>query len=118
MLAPVEELNAETEEWIWDTSAALDVASEAVAGKREVSFSPPISSAGGVVNSVESVVVEMAEIVDTVKTAVLPNSPNALIAGRRCAQQGLSFVWRPWEAKPEICTPRLWTPITLQQTTR
>ena len=38
MLAPVEELNAKTEEWIWDTGAALDVASAAVVGKREVSF--------------------------------------------------------------------------------
>ena len=39
MLAPVEEsADAETEEWIWDTGAALDVASAAVAGKREVSF--------------------------------------------------------------------------------
>ena len=26
-------------------------------------------------------------------------------AGRRCAQQGFSFVWRPWEAKPEIWAP-------------
>ena len=34
MLAPVEELKAETEDWIWDTGAALDVASAAVAGKR------------------------------------------------------------------------------------
>ena len=58
LLAPVEEsANAETEDWIWDTGAALDVASAAVAGKREVSFAPPILSAGGVVNSVESVVV-------------------------------------------------------------
>ena len=37
MLAPVEEsADAETEDWIWDTGAALDVASAAVAGKREV----------------------------------------------------------------------------------
>ena len=43
LLAPVEEsANAETEDWIWDTGAALDVASAAVAGKREVSFAPPI----------------------------------------------------------------------------
>ena len=91
MFAPVEEsANAETEDWIWDTGAALDVASAAVAGKREVSFAPPILSAGGVANSVES------------STAVLPNTPNAPSAGRRCAQQGFSFVWRPWEAKPEI----------------
>ena len=87
LLAPVEEsANAETEDWIWDTGAALDVASAAVAGKREVSFAPPILSASGVVNSVQSVVVEMAEIGDTVKAAVLPNTPNALSAGRRCAQ--------------------------------
>ena len=106
LLAPVEEsANAETEDWIWDTGAALDVASAAVAGKTEVSLAPPILSAGGVVNSVESVVVEMAEIGDTVKAAVLPNSPNALSAGRRCAQQGFPFVWRPWEAKPEIWAP-------------
>ena len=105
MLAPVEELNAETEEWIWDTGAALDVASAPVAGKREVSIAPPILSAGGVVNSVESVVVEMAEIGDTVNAVLLPNTPNALSAGRRCAQQGFSYVWRPWEAKPEIWAP-------------
>ena len=106
ILAPVEEsANAETEEWIWDTGAALDVASAAVAGKREVSFAPPILSAGGVVNSVESVVVEMAEIGDTVKAAVLPNTPNALSSGRRCAQQEFSFVWKPWEAKPKIWAP-------------
>ena len=37
MLAPVQEPNAETEDWIWDTGAALDVASATVAGKREVS---------------------------------------------------------------------------------
>ena len=106
MLAPVEEsADAETEERTWDTGAALDVASAAVVGKREVSFAPPILSAGGVVNAVESVVVEMAEIGDTVKAAVLPNTPNALSAGRRCAQQGFSFVWRSWEAKPEIWAP-------------
>ena len=51
------------------------------------------------------VVVEVAEIGDTVKAAVLPNTPNALCAGRRWAQQSFSFVWRPWEAKPEIWAP-------------
>ena len=102
LLAPVDEVSECRD---WDTGAALDVASAAVAGKREVSFAPPILSAGGVVNSVESVVVEMAEIGDTVKAAVLPNTPNALSAGRRCAQQGFSFVRRPWEAKPEIWAP-------------
>ena len=71
MLAPVEEPNAETEDWIWDTGAALDVASATVAGKREVSSPPLILSAGDVVNSVESVVVKMAEIGGTVKEAVL-----------------------------------------------
>ena len=38
MLASVEELNAETEEWIKGTGVALDVASEPVAGERQVSF--------------------------------------------------------------------------------
>ena len=71
MLAPVEEPNAKTKDWIWDTGAALDVASAAVAGRREVSFAPLILSAGGVVNSVEYVVVKLAEIGDTVKEAVL-----------------------------------------------
>ena len=42
MLAPVEEPNAETEYWIWDTGAAFDVASASVAGKRQVSFTPLI----------------------------------------------------------------------------
>ena len=42
VLAPVEELIAETEEWIWDTSAALVAVSAVVAGNREVSFARPI----------------------------------------------------------------------------
>ena len=65
MLALVEELNAETEEWSRGTCVALDVASTVFAGKRQVSFAPPILRAGGVVNSVESVVADMAEIGDT-----------------------------------------------------
>ena len=102
LLAPVEQRMQRLRIGSWTPAQPL---SAAVAGKREVSFAPPILSAGGVVNSVESVVVEMAEIGDTVKAAVLPNTPNALSAGRRCAQQGFSFVWRPWEAKPEIWAP-------------
>ena len=106
MISRVDEsAEAETEDWIWDTGAALDVAGAEVVGKREVSFAPPILSAGGVVRSFESVVVDMADIGDTVKAAVLPDTPNALSAGRRCAQQGFSFVWRPWEDKPEIGAP-------------
>ena len=27
------------------------------------------------------------------------------VASRRCAQQVFSFVWRPWEVKPEIWAP-------------
>ena len=54
-----------------------------VAGKREVSFAPQILSAGGVVNSVGSVVVEMTEIGDSKKAAVLPNTPNALLCTAR-----------------------------------
>ena len=40
MLALVEELSAETEEWIKGTGVALDAASEAVAGKKQFSFAP------------------------------------------------------------------------------
>ena len=44
LLALVEaSANAETEDWIWDTGAALDVANAAVAGKMEVSFAPPMA---------------------------------------------------------------------------
>ena len=93
------------EEWIWDTGAALDVANADVVGDKVLSFAPPILSAGGVVQSTESVVVPMPEIGDTVKAAVLPNTPNALSVGRRCAMQGYSFTWRPWQAKPEIWAP-------------
>ena len=94
LLAPVEESgNAETEDCIWDTGAALGVASAAVAGKREVSFAPPILSAGGVVNSVESVVVErLAEIRDTVKAAV--GQARDLATGRRSSAPQTSISCR------------------------
>ncbi|CAK0892990.1 unnamed protein product, partial [Prorocentrum cordatum] len=84
----------EFEEWIWD-----------VDGKRDFSTAPPILSAGGVVRSAESVVAPMPEIAGTVEAAVLPGSPNALSAGRRCALQGYGFYWHPWLAKPEILAP-------------
>ena len=47
-----------------------------VTGKRQVSFATLILSAGGVVNSVESVVVKMDDIGDTVKEAVLHSAFN------------------------------------------
>ena len=34
MVAPVEEPNAETEEWIWDTGAALDIVDDPQVPKR------------------------------------------------------------------------------------
>ena len=89
MIATVEELSAETEDWIWDTGAALDVAGAAVAGKRERFPSPFRFECRW---RRKLVVVEMAEIGDALKAAVLPNTPNALSAGRRCAQQGF---WAP-----------------------
>ena len=63
-----------------DTGAALDVASAAVAGKREVPFAPSDLEC----RSVESVVVKLAEIGDTVRAAVLPNIP------MRCARAGVA----------------------------
>ena len=60
MLAPVEEPNAETEEWIWDTGAALDVASAAVAGRRKVSS--PLRFCVQVVNEAEAAAVEVEAV--------------------------------------------------------
>ena len=48
MLTLVEELSAVTEEWIKGTGVALDAASEAIAGKKQFSFAPPILCASGV----------------------------------------------------------------------
>ena len=104
MLAPVEELLQRPRIGSGTPAQALSSPVQQSLA-REVSFAPPILSACGVVNSFESIVVEMAEIGDTVKAAVQPNTPNALSAGRRFAQQGFSFAWRPWEAKPEIWAP-------------
>ena len=61
--------------------------------------------AGGIVNSVESVVIEMPEFGDTVKVAVFPNTSIALCAGMRVAQ---SEFWLCLEAvgrQPEIWIP-------------
>ena len=49
---------------------ALDVPSAVVAGKGQVSFTPPILIAGGVVCSAVSVVVHMAKFGDTVMAAM------------------------------------------------
>ena len=48
----------------------LDVPSAVVAGMRQVSFTPPDFEAGGVVNSVVSVVVHMAKSGDTMMAAM------------------------------------------------
>ena len=59
----------DVDEWIWDTGAALDVANAGVEGEKEISFAPPILTAGGFAKSAETVVVPMPEIKDTVMTA-------------------------------------------------
>ena len=66
MLALVQELSAEIEEWIKSTDVALDAASEAVAGKKQFSLAP----SDYVRKWIKSVVVDMAKIGDMVKSAV------------------------------------------------
>ena len=42
---------------------------------------------------------------EAIRAKVLPDTPNALQLGSRCAQQGYGFYWHPFQRKPSFVSP-------------
>ena len=42
---------------------------------------------------------------ETIRAKVLPDTPNALQLGSRCAEQGYGFFWHPFQMKPSFVSP-------------
>ncbi|CAK0884153.1 unnamed protein product [Prorocentrum cordatum] len=77
------------DEWALDAAAALDVANSRVAGsKGKSNVATAMWSAGGIVDSNETVTADLAPLGETITAHVLPDTPNALALGRRCAEKG------------------------------
>ena len=91
------------DEWALDTAAALDVANSRVAGsKGKSNVATAMWSAGGIVDSSETVTTDLAPLGETITAHVLPDTPNALALGRRCAEKGFGFYWHPYADKPSF----------------
>ncbi|CAK0824602.1 unnamed protein product, partial [Prorocentrum cordatum] len=94
------------DEWALDTAAALDVANPRVAGSKGKSdVATAMWSAGGIFGSIETVTTDLAPIGETITAHVLPDTPNALALGRRCAEMGFGFYWLPYAEKPSFISP-------------
>jgi len=97
---------AEEEEWALDTGAGLDVAGQGVAGEIKELLAPtPIWSAGGMIASSQVLKTQVAPLQQAVDATILAGSPNALAVGRRCAEQGFAFYWKPFAPVPELYLP-------------
>ena len=67
------------DEWALDTAAALDVANSRVAGsKGKSNVATAMWSAGGIVDSNETVTTDLAPLGETITAHVLPDTPDAL----------------------------------------
>ncbi|CAK0800353.1 unnamed protein product [Prorocentrum cordatum] len=94
------------DEWALDTASALDVANSRVAGsKGKANVATAMWSAGGIVDSNETVTTDLAPLGETITAHVLPDTPNALALGRRCAEKGVGFYWQPCADKPSFISP-------------
>ena len=89
-----------SEEWALDTGAAYDIANEKVPGRRsQVAVCDRIWTAGGVVTSNETVYRDDVIPGEAINARVLPNTPNALKVGARCAVEGYGSFWHPLTRK-------------------
>lgn len=91
------------EQWGLDTCAAVDVACSDVMGVRRPSSVPlSVWTAGGVISSKQTIDIGFAPFGETVVAQELPDTPNALALGKRCAESGYGFYWHPYQPVPEL----------------
>ena len=94
------------EDWALDTGAGIDVAGQGVAGEvTDLTAPTPIWSAGGMIASSQVLKTQIAPLQQAVDATILVGSPNALAVGRRCAEQGFAFYWKPFAPVPEVYLP-------------
>ena len=92
--------------WLADTGCGEDLVSEDVAQHYASEPTPSIifSTANGKVVSDTCTPFVCHELGMNIKPYILPQTPHVLSVGRRCMEQGCSFLW-PAGCRPMMCLP-------------
>ena len=95
--------------WLMDTGSGHDLVPQHLVASSSLSVTPPdtavsLSTANGP-TAVESVAQIRVDALDSISEAlVLPSTPLVLSVGRRCMEDGFSFVWKAKQA-PYLISP-------------
>ena len=92
-------------EWVSDTGTSVDVTGGVPGVRVKQTGLSMLHTAGGTVAPSETVLATVEELAEEIEAAVLEGSPHALTVGRRCAQLGYEFHWRPYHASPSFTKP-------------
>lgn len=95
----------EVEEWLLDTGTGYDICPKHQAGKPYAGDLVTLETANGMVNTKERQMVALDVLEEDSECLVLDLSVRALSVGRRCAEYGYEFSWRPWATEPVLIRP-------------
>ena len=92
-----------------DSGSGHDLVQESIArrmnaGFREAVGAPSLQTANGIIRPTMTVGLNISELDEKVDMLVLPSTPSVLSLGRRCMEEGYSFVWNAGMA-PILITP-------------
>jgi hypothetical protein len=93
--------------WLMDTGCAHDLIGKKMAEGYTTSRLPrpfTFTTANGSVKSYQSVPMQSDSLECSINPFLLPETPAVLSVGRRCMEEGYSFIWRAGEA-PYLETP-------------
>ena len=96
-------------QWMLDSGSGNDLIQESLARKmgatlRNHPSAPSLQTANGVVRPEHQVALNIKELDETIELLVLQSTPSVLSLGRRCMEEGYTFVWEVGE-NPVLITP-------------
>ena len=94
-------------DWVLDTGTGIDVSGALLQGKTATDTDLPIlATAGGDFQPEEAQQVLIGATGELATVVQLPaGAPSALSVGKRCAQQGFEFWWKPFADAPIVRAP-------------
>jgi hypothetical protein len=95
-------------EWVFDTGTGIDVAGGKLvnAEVKDAVGAPELSTANGTIKPDTVQVIHLDALGEDIEALKLPgDAPKALAVGRRCAQLGYEFWWKPFAGVPLVRRP-------------
>ena len=97
--------------WILDTGCALDLVQEDTLPNGVRKWIEPADSgrtlltAGGPSSTSKVVGLQIEDFGENILPCVMPQTPNVLSLGRRCRQDGYTFIWEAQADVPRLLNP-------------